>query len=229
MTANYEIIKDEEKLREFIAWLPELLPNEVFYLACFARKKYCSDVKYIKSDKWQIARKTSKKKDLFNKIKQLECPIGSYVIKDIEIPQEALSLYISVNPRDMLRATRQGLIKFAHLITQEYNGYNPHQEIMSEIHRACTRKVWYSFDFDGTNFNNTMAEIDKIINLSCIKVIKTHSGFHVLVKLKEIHKDFSKLWYQNFSKLPGIDVRGDILEPVVGCTQGNFVPYFMEI
>lgn len=133
---NYQIIKDEQLLLDFIDWLPELKPNEQFYFGLFARKKYCEQIKYIKTDKAQCRRFTSTKERIFNKIKQLEVEVGSYLIKDIEIPQEALALYVSVNPRDLLAATKNSLIKLVNLITMPYNGYNPHQEVMSEIHRA---------------------------------------------------------------------------------------------
>jgi hypothetical protein len=35
---NYKIIHNEEKLQQFIDWLPELLPNEQYYVALLARK-----------------------------------------------------------------------------------------------------------------------------------------------------------------------------------------------
>lgn len=225
---NYQIIKDEKLLREFIEWLAELNQSETYYVALFARKKYCRDVKDIKSDKVQCKRFTSSKNDLFNKIRQLECPVGAYVIKGIEIPQEALALYISVNPRDFLPATKNGLVKFAQLITQEYNGYNPHQEIMSEIQKACSRKIWYDLDFDGVDLDSTLKEFEKYINPDCLKVLKTHGGFHVLIELKKIEKQFEKTWYKNITNLAGVDVRGDNLIPVAGCTQGEFVPYFIN-
>lgn len=225
---NYSIIKDLSLLESFVEWLPELAENEIFYVALFARKKYCADIKNIKTDKAQCKRFTSKKRSLVEKIRQLECPLDSYTIKGITIPQEALALYISVNPRDMLAATKNGLIKFATLITQPYNGYNPHQEIMSEIHRACSRKVWFDFDFDGVKLEPTLAQVAEAINMDCVKILKTHSGFHLLINLKKIHADYSERWYQKMNAIGGIDVRGDNLIPVPGCTQGEFVPHFIE-
>jgi hypothetical protein len=226
---HYTVIKDMDLLNSFIEWLPELGEHEIFYVALFARKKYCAAIKDIRIDRAQCKRFTSKTHRLIEKIRQLECPADSYSIRGVTIPQEALSLYISVNPRDMKAATKNGLIKLATLITQDYNGYNPHQEIMSEIHRACSRKVWFDFDFDNVELEPTLAEVDKILNLDCVRVLKTHSGFHLLVKLKDIRDEFSKSWHQNMSNLPGIDVRGDNLIPVPGCVQGTFVPHFIEL
>mgnify|MGYP001617055086 CR=1 FL=1 len=227
--SHYAIIRDPALLEGFVNWLPGLQEREIFYVALFARKKYCADIKNIKTDKAQCKRFTSKTPQLIEKIRQLECPLDSYSIKGISIPQEALALYISVNPRDLQLATLNGLKKLADLITQGYNGYNPHQEIMSEIHRACSRKVWFDFDFDNVEMEPTIAEISKILNMDCVRVLKTHSGFHVLVNLKGIREEFAKSWHQSMSKLPGIDVRGDNLIPVPGCTQGGFIPHFVHL
>lgn len=226
--SHYSIIKDQQLLDDFIQWLPELQPHEIFYVALFARKKYCAAIKNIKTDKAQCKRFTSYTGRLVEKIRQLECPLDSYSIRGVTIPQEALALYISVNPRDLHEATKNGLIKLAHLITQPYNGYNPHQEVMSEIHRACSRKVWFDFDFDGVDLDTTMGQVDDILNLDCVRVLKTYSGFHLLVNLKSIREEFSKSWHQNMSKLAGIDVRGDNLIPVAGCVQGEFIPHFVR-
>lgn len=226
--SHYQIIKDPDALEDFVRWLPELLPHEIFYVALFARKKYCVDIKNIKTDKAQCKRFTSETRRLIEKIRQLECPLDSYSIKGTTIPQEALALYISVNPRDLKEATKNGLIKLATLITQGYQGYNPHQEIMSEIHRACSRKVWFDFDFDNVEVEPTIEQVARILNIDCVRVLKTHSGFHLLVNLKGIRKEFHRSWHQEMGKLEGIDVRGDNLIPVAGCVQGTFVPHFVN-
>lgn len=224
---NYSIIKDEKLLREFIEWLPELEINEKYYVALFARKKYCRDVKYIKTDKAQVKRFLANKNDLFNKIWQLEAPLGSYVLGDIVIPQEALALYISVNPRDLESGTRQSLIKFANLLALKYNGYNPVAEATSEVHKMCSRKIWYDFDFDGANLDETLEAVNKILSPENYKVLMTRGGFHIIVHLPSLDKKISETWYHGISQLPNCDINGDNLLPIVGCTQGEFVPYFI--
>jgi alkaline phosphatase len=226
--AHYQIINNHDTLKEFIEWLPELNQNEKYYVCLFARKKYCANVKYIKTDKSQCKRFLAHKKNLYDSIRQLEVPIGSYNIKGIEIPQEALALYISVNPRCMLRGTRQSLIKFANMLALEYNGYNPVAECLSEVHKSVSRKVWFDMDFDGMDFSQIEEQVYDSVNEDAVRVLKTRGGFHLLVELGRIDEEHRTRWYQKLSKIEGCDVKGDNLLPVVGCVQGNFTPYFIN-
>lgn len=223
---NYEIVKNKVKLLEFIDWLPELKPNEMFYVCLFARKKY-TEVP-LKSDKCQLKRFTSKKEFLFDKIRQLEVAVGAYTQDGLPIPQESLALYITPNPRDLEIGAKNLLIKLAQVVTKEYGGYNPRSLAMLEIHKACGRKIYFDFDFDGVSSLNTLDLIFEkaMINLDCLTTLRTRGGFHLLVELKKIEQRFEKTWYRNLSTLHGVDVRGDNLIPVVGCTQGEFIPFF---
>lgn len=224
---NYKIIQDENKFNEFIQWLPELESGETYYISLFARKKYCKTID-LKSDKSQLKSLTTTKEYLYDKVKQLECEIGSYKSNGMEIPQEALALYITINPRSLIKATKNSLKKFVDLITNDYNGYNPRAIVMSEIQTAGSRKVYMDLDFDNISVNELFLKIDTTkINTDCLTFIETRGGCHLLIKLDNIKDEFKKTWYQHLTSIEGCDMRGtDSLCPVIGCTQGEFIPKF---
>jgi hypothetical protein len=225
---NYQIISDEDELRRFIDWLPDLGENEIYYLALFTRKKYLVDVgghPWIKSDKNHLKRFTSTKERLFDKIRQLECPLGSYVVRGkgdttFTIPQETLVLYITPNPRDLWKATIRGAIDLMRVVECQGKNSNPHQEILSTIQRTCSRKEVITFDLDEKN-PEILAKFQEICG-TALDVVETRGGYHCLVHPKEMPKHGN--WYMTLKSLKGIDQVGDNMLPVPGCMQGLFTP-----
>lgn len=225
---HYKIITDEAALRSFIDWLPALEEGEAYYVSLLARSKY-SDM--IKSDKAQLKRFTSRKEDLFNKIRQLECPIGAYTQKDQPIPQEALAIYIMPNPRSLYDAMFNSLTAIAKLIQQQRKGANPHQEVMSEIQKSKGRSCYIDFDFDfkGENFGEELKRniYERVGQTATIKFLETRGGYHALIDPTTVEEAFRKRWYQSIMELPHVDQSGDQLIPIPGCTQGGFTPVFL--
>lgn len=222
---NYSIIKDRALLEDFIEnVLPEEQAHEMFMICLFARQKYCPEIK-IGGDKNCLKRVTATKERIITKIHQMEIEEGGYLSKDgIPLPQKALAIYISLNPRNLELAAKKALIKLAEVITQKYNGYNPHQLVMSETQKANGKKTYVDFDFDKVDFD--VDTIDAIVNPQSYKVLKTRGGFHLLVKPELVTRNKNS-WYRQLTELPGCDVCGDSLIPIPGCSQGDFTPFIL--
>jgi len=218
---NYQIIKDEQKFREFINWLPELKSDETYYLSLLARNKYN---KNLPKDKIQLKRVTSNKEMMFDKVKQMECELGSYQYKGHTIPENTICLYITPNPRSQTKAAKKLVKTLLDLVLNDYNGYNIQAEALSALQVSSSRTVYMDFDFDHISIDEIKPMLNGIINKEAITFVKTYGGFHLLVEVQKISKEYFKTYYNAISKLPNCDVRGDNLLPVPGCTQGDKIP-----
>lgn len=227
---NYKIIIDEQTLKEFIEWLPELQSGEKYYYCLFARSKYAEGVAHIRSDKAQLKRGSSDKERLFDKIRQLEVPIGAYKQRGVEIPQECLAVYITPNPRDMEKASINTMVKLAHCIKNKNISVNPHAEAMSEIQKAKSRTCFIDFDIDESDENKLMdihQKIRQFINKEAITWLKTRGGLHCLIRPELINTQFKKSFYQHIAKIEQVDQCGDQMIPIPGTFQGGFMPHFI--
>lgn len=232
---NYKIVNNYQELESFIDFLPELLDTETYYFSLIARGKYAPDSQLGNNKNFlQLRRFTSTKDRIFEKIKQLECEVGSYKVKGLDVPQEALVLYVNINPRDQITATRQTFQRLGLLISEGKIGeIKANSVAMTELHRARGRKLFYDIDFDlPTNLNfqeqvkRRMSIEQTLLNITggAVEFINTRGGFHALVKLQEIPNEVKKTWYHEVAKLEGVDIKGDNMIPVPGTTQGGFVP-----
>lgn len=230
---NYSIIQDEKILKDFIQWLPELTNEEVYYLCLFARSKYTRDeegkngIPHISTDKAQLKRFTATKDRIYNKIQQLECPIGAYMQRDIVIPQEALALYITVNPRNLWKATKNSLKHFAEVVVTEGKTMNPQADAMSEIQKAKSRTCYIIADLDSKDPESLEAAVGQL-NPLAYQVIETRGGYHILVDPDKIKSTLKKTWYQNLKSHTDVDQMGDLMIPVPGTYQGGFIPHFVN-
>lgn len=224
---NYSLILDLPRLENFVeTFLPDLKREEMFLITLFARKKYCPSLKI--GDKTCLKRLTANKKNLISKIRQMECAMGSYVTQHNEpIPQEALAVYITVNPRNLEKAAINGTKALLNLITKTYTDYNPHQIVLSEIQKAQARSVFVDFDFDAPYTEDFLDRLKDNLNPNCYNILITKNGFHVLVRPQLVDAKFQKTWFSYLNLMPECDVTGDSLIPIPGCSQGNFNPYLL--
>lgn len=199
---HYKIITDEKALRDFIEWLPDLTENEKFYYCLFARKKYCPEL--IKSnDRTQLKRGLATKENLFNKLSQLELPLGKWWLKDVVAPQESLVVYINPNPRDVIKGAWKTVNKLCKILENHSNGHNPVAECLSAIQQSKSYNFVIDFDFDENNIWSKKAMIPIIIDRMrgvlpsrYYKILETRGGIHLLVK-PPLKKDYVVLTGSN--------------------------------
>jgi len=227
---NYKIIADQEKLLHFISWLPDLEEHEKYYVALFARKKYAEEG-ITSSDKTQLKRFTSDKKRLFDKIKQLEVPLGAWKLKSGAAPEKSLALYISLNPRCMKKATELMGKKCWDLMHSK--NYNVHAEALSCIHKSKSRTCYVDFDIDDKDIDPDEAWLNTEIGIDNYTILDTRGGYHILVEPEKAsyfrQENFNdKNWFQMMQKKYPVDQSGDLLIPVAGTFQGGFIPTFKK-
>lgn len=226
MTDFYQIISNEDKLDEFIEWLPDSSDRFQYYFTLFARKKYFPGHPALAYDKTQIKRGVSQKINLKKKLRQLETRIGNYLGKnDIPIPNEALAVYISPSPRDMRKAAFSTIKTLATKLEDE-SDFNLKDLVMNEIQVSKGNEKCLLFDIDSRDTEIVQKALNLVRNNAT--VIQTHGGFHFLITSKHLlNKDsFDKDWYQRIKSYS--DVSGDALTPIVGCFQGGFEPTFYK-
>lgn len=129
----------------------------------------------------------------------------------------------------MEKAGKNSAKKLVDLITKPYCGWNHHQEVLSEIQKAKSRTVYFDIDFDISIDDFDFNDIKNNINKESINVLKTRGGFHLLIEMDNIEKEFKNKWYKSLTSLPGCDIKGDNMIPVPGTYQGGFTPHFINI
>lgn len=224
---THDIIRDEQKLADFVDWLPDLQLNQKYFLALFARKKYMTVIK--SSDKTQLKRLTANKEDIIRKIRQLECPVGSFTTKDgTVIPDEGLVLYIMPNPRCMLKSSFLLIKEMLKCIEHNNEYINPHAEAISCMQRSKGKSFVVHFDIDDGRAEQVYPIVKDIVG-DAFDILQTRGGCHLLVHPKKV--TIKGNWHCEIVKRLAefdIDQTGDLMMPIPGCVQGGFVPSFYQ-
>jgi hypothetical protein len=153
----------------------------------------------------------------------LECTLGSYKFDGIEIPQEALVLYINPNPRNLKKASYILQKRIIDLLEKDQN-YNIHAEALSCIGQAKSKTRFIDFDIDDKNVD--LLKLNEIFQENSYSVMETRGGFHVLIKTFEPLPKGN--WFLKMENLFDVDKSGDQLLPMPGAVQGDFVPFFLK-
>jgi ribosome-binding factor A len=175
-----------------------------------------------------------------NDIKKYEIEYGLYKSSNNKsIPQNALTCYITINPISNIKAINT-FIKEQLTINEEYltalknnkdincilkRINNPKGRLMSCLQKSIDKKIFIDIDFDINEneidlFDSFLYELTKN-NVEYVS-IKTHGGYHVLIKKDTINFNFYKLVKALNKKCSNeIVVNRNAMIPLPGTLQGN--------
>jgi hypothetical protein len=195
------LIKDFEQFNTFIKVLPELKNDECYFISLSCRNKYLSNEErdfYGLGRTEMFARNIIRKKEDFEYVlSKLESTLQYKLTKNKQkIPEKALVVYININPSSMIKAyfnlmkeMNQELhdITFALQNNKQPNYSGIHlldRKLMNCIQKARSRKVFIDIDFDvkTQELVNTF-RISLNMNEIIYHIVKTKSGYHVLINL----------------------------------------------
>ncbi len=251
---NYKLIHNESELQKFIDFLPELNPNEGYFLILIARKKWFPESGIPSAHK--LKRETlNDKSKIIQTIKQWEIEEGNYTSNGIPIDSRNLGVYMGFNPKNQHAACFELINKCLASIKSNQTNINVKSMANDVIQGANGTKNFMDIDVDikeGEDYLEIKKYIESVVNPKYLKFIKTNGGFHCLVRLKErVDKEYggvkaynveieytkepdfsvNKNWYQQLQNHPfksELNIMSHDLIPLVGCNQGKFVPHFLD-
>lgn len=232
---NFNFLQDIEQLQNFIKILPELQDNECFILLLMARKKYLPENHPASIGNTQMIRReiVTDKSKLIRKIKELNTEKDLYLDKNaIIIPEQALAIYLTVNPRSYHKA----MVEVAKTLIEHLSqGTTIRLDSMvkTALQSHFNRKIFLDIDVDikaQDNLEELLQKIMIILDNIPVFIIKTKNGAHILLNKKHLSSQVKKTFYKDLENLSEtmageIELKSDALVPIPGGYQGGFIPH----
>lgn len=227
---KYQLINDIGVLQAYVDTLPNLEVGEKYYVQLLARQKYNNDRNILSSLKLQDS--FVKKEVIVDMVKSWELPYGSYTTKKGDIiDNDSLVVYISPNPKSTSKAYIKLLENSESILV---NNKNLLREANTCYFNSISRKTYKIVDIDLEK-QEELAEIvaycKSILNESCLRVVRTRSGIHLLIELSKTPKT---QWHKEIMQINSLFNVKEINEiapygmtPLVGTIQGGVVPIFI--
>ena len=258
----FNLIYDEKILKYFFdKILYPLEKDEVFFVSLSGRKKYLTDEereefqlsktemferRIIREYDWHRFTRTLYKYNVHDK--------GIVTKNGKTMPQKCLSIYMNINPASTLKALKdfndqmneyqyelsRCILRGSPTDNILYRIKKADRNLMTAYQRNRSRKIWTDIDFDipHENINVVRFFVDQLEDHDVrYFIIKTHSGFHVLLDQTTIKYDITTslqktIMYSNKVMLPEdigeIVVNKNEMIPVPGTLHADFPVHFVD-
>jgi len=245
----YKFIYDVDQIKKFHSLLSPLKDEEAYFISLSARNKYLSieERKEIDLGRTEMfARRLAKKGDYETFIRVLrsyEANDGAYTSRsNINLPMKCLVLYVNINPVSGRKALKEFYEKSTQLLFDLADDKEAGKrlstldtELMNCYQRAKGTKKFIDIDFDVPEIAlvNTVCSDLKVHDV-IYHVVKTKSGFHVLVQkdtLKYNYTEAVRMADQEAKKVYGhaeVVVNSNDMIPIPGTIQANHQVKFID-
>lgn len=224
----YKLIHSEHQLRKFHSLLSPLEDDEAYFVSLSVRKKYLDA---DERDFYQLSRaemfarklvKDSQFETFLRTMRSLEVNnAGGYTSKNyLPLPAKALVVYSQINPVSGTQALKEFQLKVNDLLFELPTNPNAKSQLarldtmlMNCYQRSSGKKTLLDIDIDNKNVyyvERLVSELN-VHDVVC-HVIKTKSGFHVLMDKSTVKFNYHALVYEIDRELKE---RGDEGEVVV--------------
>ena len=249
----YNLIQNPEEVKRFLNILPEQSMNECLTIALFVRKKYAKGNKSMEhlslsndDGCWDRTIVSASKRDRDNKLQskvyrailKYNTPIGTWVDRNgVDLPEDLLSLYISINPRCAVKGTRELISSinrdcFLPTTSEEPFVGNLVSRAKTMLQKNVSRKLIADIDIDIKDENVLKVFRDLVQGWdSEVCSIETRGGYHILTDINKM-SEANKKWHPIISKLADeykdeegkslVEFKTDTLCPIVGSKQAGF-------
>lgn len=241
---SYVLIHDQKQVEIFERLFYSQCNGEyerVFLTYMATKKKYCDRLSNNGCFKRTVLRYEDEgpQKKLVNAIRNYEIPLGTYKDQRTRnpIPQEALALYTSVNPRNAIHATQSLTSDILDKAFSDEKKYFSHvdQQFKNKLQKYAV-KQYIGIDLDTKDeeiYKQIMTDITEYVNVYV--VIETRGGYHIIIPKRELQRTTNGLSAGHFlytrlsEKYEEIDkISSDLFSPIPGTYQGGFPVKFRD-
>jgi hypothetical protein len=252
----HKIIANDDELKDFLSKFAPRSKSHVAILQLIMREKY-SEVKFSGKASQNVSTRVLSNDNVQNcyrKIFSMQAPVGSFTMlgTDIEFPNGCSCLYMTINPRDPVKAmikVNNNLVdhitNLAYLKDSSYMPCGMINYVYSAIHGTVYEKTYVDLDID-TKDEAFMLKL-KCFLLEMWKsieyIIETRGGYHILMSKSNVTKtQMTNLYaYSKSTEIMEENRQGkmckqtlmaiisDPMLPVAGTFQGGFVVKNVDI
>lgn len=196
----HHIIHNEEDIRQFAKIFRIEANHQAMCLYLTMRRKYYPDLSHGTTiiNRLTVTGGDNFEQKLYQNILRLETPIGSYMDKDKIVPNDALALYVLVEPKDTITAMSRILSKCVEAFSNNERLPNAYTLYRDEIPKVSASHLKYKqIDLD-TKIPDQVRQVDYLLTqlqLNILICVETRGGFHIVYN-NNTSKETNRLLYE---------------------------------